>query len=361
MSKLVRAGLVTAVFTLGATAALAQGAKLKVGDPAPKMSVGSWVKGKPVNELESGKVYVVEFWATWCGPCRESIPHLTEMAKKFNGKATFAGISVYEHGSNTLKQVQDFVKQMGPKMDYSVAVDSGKADMANNWMEAAGQDGIPTAFVVGKDGTIQWIGHPMGGLEEVVDKVVAGTFDAKKAAQQAATAAAEEEKREAEFRPFQEAYQAKNYKGALKELDKLMAKHPEMETAFAYQRFNLMLKTDPAGAQAYGKKLASSTYKTNAVFLNGIAWAIVDPENPIKNPNYALAVEIAKKASALSKDQDAFTLDTLALAQYKNGQVSQAIATQTKAVALATKMGAKVPPATMSEMKARLAQFKAKK
>ncbi len=52
---------------------------LSVGDAAPKLAVKEFVKGDPIAQLEKGKTYVVEFWATWCGPCRTSIPHLTEL------------------------------------------------------------------------------------------------------------------------------------------------------------------------------------------------------------------------------------------------------------------------------------------
>jgi thiol-disulfide isomerase/thioredoxin len=61
----------------------------------PPLKVAKWIKGKPVQRFEPGKVYVVEFWATWCGPCRRSIPHLTELAKKFKGKVTFIGVSIW--------------------------------------------------------------------------------------------------------------------------------------------------------------------------------------------------------------------------------------------------------------------------
>src|SRR5437016_6214034 len=61
-------------------------AKLSVGDPAPKLQVSKWVQGDPVKEFSKDNVYVVEFWATWCGPCRESIPHLNEVYKKYKDK-----------------------------------------------------------------------------------------------------------------------------------------------------------------------------------------------------------------------------------------------------------------------------------
>lgn len=57
--------------------------QLALGSPAPPLYIQSWLKGEPVNQLEKGKVYVVEFWATWCGPCIAGMPHLSEVAEKF--------------------------------------------------------------------------------------------------------------------------------------------------------------------------------------------------------------------------------------------------------------------------------------
>lgn len=156
------------------TSASAQ--SLKVGSTAPQIKVAKWVKGSPIKSFQKGKVYVLEFWATWCGPCKKAIPHVTELAKKFAGKAVFAGISVWENQSPSdtsyFSKVEQFVKSQGAQMDYNVAVDDPNGWMANNWLRAANQNGIPCSIVVGKTGKIAWIGHPQMGLEEAVAKAV---------------------------------------------------------------------------------------------------------------------------------------------------------------------------------------------
>ena len=100
---------------------LAAAATLKVGDPAPKLETGKWVQGEPVKEFQKGKAYIVEFWATWCPPCRKSIPHLNEIHNKYKDKGLIViGQDCWEQDES---RVAPFVKQMGDKMTYRVALD----------------------------------------------------------------------------------------------------------------------------------------------------------------------------------------------------------------------------------------------
>ncbi|MCA9304712.1 MAG: TlpA family protein disulfide reductase [Phycisphaerales bacterium] len=159
--------------------------KLWVGSNAPELQIAKFVKGESVDHLAEGQVYVVEFWATWCGPCIAAFPHLSEMQADYGDKVRFIGVNVWEQktGADRIEMVEDFVADQGERMDYTVAVEvDGK--MSDTWLRPANQNGIPAAFIVGADGKIAWIGHPMS-MEEPLKEVVSGKFDAAKAAEQA--------------------------------------------------------------------------------------------------------------------------------------------------------------------------------
>src|SRR5262249_55752858 len=96
-----RVSLVMAL-ALGVAGVSARAQSLGIGDPAPKLEVKSFVKGEPVKEFEPGKNYVVEFWATWCGPCKATIPHLTELQKK-HPEVAFIGVSIWEEDQSGVK------------------------------------------------------------------------------------------------------------------------------------------------------------------------------------------------------------------------------------------------------------------
>lgn len=141
--------------------------KAKLGDPAAALNIKEWIKGQPVDVTDGKRIYVVEFWATWCGPCRVSIPHLSKIQKEFRDN----GVVVIGISDEEPSAVRPFVDKMGEKMDYVVASDDQRQTFTA-YMAAYGQGGIPTAFIVGKDGKILWFGHPMAGLEARLAKLI---------------------------------------------------------------------------------------------------------------------------------------------------------------------------------------------
>jgi thiol-disulfide isomerase/thioredoxin len=312
--------------------------KLNVGDKAPAFKVKEFVKGEAVKELAKGKVHVVEFWATWCGPCKVSIPHLSELQKKYPA-VTFIGVSVFEQKP---KDVKPFVEEMGKKMEYRVAVDSipegKKGDegaMATAWMDAAGQSGIPTAFVVNRDGVIAWIGHP-SDLDQPLADIVSNKWDVKAEAQRQKDERVREKKLRAIAEKLQKAGDD-DPKTVLAILDAAIKDDAKMEQVLATPRFEALVNLkEIEKAVAYGRRMISDLYKDNASALNELAWGLVDPDRDKKaDPKLVkVAVEAAKRACELTKNNESALLDTLGCAYFLDGDVAKAIETQEKAVKL---------------------------
>ena len=138
---------------------------LEVGEKAPGLDSVSWIAGTPV--IIGKQVTIVEFWATWCAPCRTSIPHLTKLARAEPDKLAVVGLS-----DEDAETVHPFVARMGDQMRYPVGVVDEKLHAA--YME--GQSSIPFAFLVDAEGTVVWKGHPMA-IDRPLAQVLAGTFD----------------------------------------------------------------------------------------------------------------------------------------------------------------------------------------
>jgi peroxiredoxin len=289
----------------------------KLGDPAPALTLAKTVKGEAVD-LAAGKgkqTYVVEFWATWCGPCKTSIPHLTDLQKKFKDK----GVTVIGISDETEDKVAPFVAKMAEKMDYVVAVDDGRKTF-KSYMGAYGQGGIPTAFVVNTDGQVVWVGHPMGGLDEAIEKIVAGKFD---------IAAAQVEFAEREVK------------------QKRMG---ELNASFG-KYLQLAASGDAEKSAEVGQKLLELAGKDSMV-LNAIAWNILT--NPqIKNRDLPFALKVATAAVDASGGKEAAVFDTYARALYDNGKKAEAVEAQKKAVGLAKE------EQTKTDMKKTLEKYEA--
>lgn len=303
-----RAGLFVGVVALLAFVVLVHAAQEassnpvagQIGAPAAPLTGLQWIKAGPV-QLERGSIYVVEFWATWCPPCRTSIPHLTEIQRQFKDQ----GVTIIGISDETADIVTPFVAQMDEqkKMEYAVAIDR-EGHVHKGYMEAFGVRGIPHAFIVGKDGTLLWHGHPMAGMDGVLKEVVAGQFDhVAYAAKQAA-----EEKEEARVLAL-------------------------------YKSYFTTVGANPGEAATIGAQLVGSD---NTAMLNALAWRILT-DVPQESRDLELARAAAAKAVTLTQEENPSILDTYALALYELGRkyVAQAVTLQKKAVELTTDAQAK--------------------
>jgi thiol-disulfide isomerase/thioredoxin len=162
----------------------AQNPTFKIGDPAPAIAPISWIQGTPVTKYEPGRVYVVEFWATWCPPCIKAIPHLSALQKKYADKLTVVGVNVEGLLGHEPKAdaVPPFMKKWGKDMTYTVAMDDPtKKTMSDAWITASGSLGIPTACIIDGRGELAWVGYPdqvqSYTFDQALDDTVAGKTD----------------------------------------------------------------------------------------------------------------------------------------------------------------------------------------
>ena len=139
-----------ALLALAATNALAATSEpkaptLKVGAPAPKLQCGKWVQGQPVKDFQQGKAYIIEFWATWCGPCRASMPHLNQIQDRFQSQGLVViGLSVDDGSANSVRR---FAEKLGVRFRLAMA-DEGVLD------DYGPIRSIPTTIFINRKGEI---------------------------------------------------------------------------------------------------------------------------------------------------------------------------------------------------------------
>ncbi|WP_168566679.1 TlpA disulfide reductase family protein [Crateriforma spongiae] len=186
------AAVIAIAVSMVATTANGEPAPLSIGDKAPALAIEHWIQDgngyfKPVEKFDDGTVYVVEFWATWCPPCVASMPHLAELQDRYRGN----DVQIISVSTEPLSTIEPFLEQEHPQVESTVAEITSRyclttdpdESVYTDYMLASNQNGIPMAFLVGKTGQIEWIGHPMR-LDEPLQAVIDGDWDRKAFKQQ---------------------------------------------------------------------------------------------------------------------------------------------------------------------------------
>lgn len=140
-----------------------QGKTLKVGDVAPELATSALVQGEAVSNFERGTVYVIEFWATWCGSCHAAMPHLNQLAEAMKGRPVkFVSIS-----NEQKKEVAEMLKVKPSKLAVALD-DEGKT------FGSYGVKVIPHTIVVDGTGKLAAITMPEKVTAEALENVLAG-------------------------------------------------------------------------------------------------------------------------------------------------------------------------------------------
>lgn len=306
---------------------------LRVGDVAPPLAIGSWMTGEPVRTFQPGMVYVVEFWATWCGHCLAGMPHLSDLQTKFAEQVRIVGVSDEDRD-----RVAAFLRAKADgKSDqtweevirYAIAVDTNRAETTVNYREAARQMDLPAAFIVGKDGHIEWIGHPMH-MDGALEQVVLGTWD-----RQAAAASFQSKQRLEDFlRPLNEAVnearESGDWQPALQVLEDAR-NQGVMDGDVDLAKLDVLWRADRFGEMKEVADKAAASKWNDGRDLNEIAWKLIT-RVPLEHRDLDQAQRIAERANELFDGQNASTLDTIARIYFERRDFAQAIRWQQKAI-----------------------------
>ena len=321
---------------------------LMVGDQAPPLDVQWYRPANADNLIRHGTPYVVEFWSTWCGPCIENFPVLSETQRKYEGRLTVVGVSVWEPRP---EEVYPFVEKQGDRMAYAVAADSvppppldvdNPSDWAKEngaaakaWLKASGWswDGIPVAFIVNEQGRIAWAGHPRM-MQEPLAAVVEGRWNLEAFLPEYRADRAFSTAARVIYARRRAAWQRGDHAAVLSATDELLALGPRA-SRYSGSRFHYLLAVmnEPEKAYAYAREAMAGGGPAdgNSDALNEIAATIITPDRTPAREELDVALAASKRAATLSP-AEVYTLTTLAEVHAARGEFTDAAAAQRRAI-----------------------------
>lgn len=302
---------------------------LGVGDEAPAFKIKDWVlPPEDTNiDMHDGKVHVVEFWATWCRPCKFSIPHLTRLQQEWgHDRLQIIGVTDEDEAD-----VKPWVDRNVAQIGYAIGISDNRGPQ-KTWFKAAKLPGIPVAFIVGPRGRIQFIGNPNDeSFETTLIKVLKGRFDAAKQRQAASLMADLRRNRE-----------LKNWKQYEKIAKEIIAISPKVfiDTRVDLFETQLVLMKNPTSAYAGAKEFLDTQIDSDPEGILILVDRIVnDPDISDEQRQLDFALDAATKALERFEKpgEQARALKTIAAVHFKGGNTSEAVKVARKAYRSAPK------------------------
>lgn len=266
------------------TITLERNMTLGLESPAPPIKVENWLRGQPLTSFQPGKVYIVEFWATWCASCVAALSDLVQLQEKYRDSGVeVLGIAAGERAQTAEKariKLDAWLTEKLPNLNYRVGLDYTR-EMDELWMDSSFSIGISTSFVVDRDGHIAFIGSPTQ-LEEVLPKILAGSWrisDEAKAAD--AERIAKGERTMPIFAKLTPAMKAQDWAKALSVVEEAVAVLPD-DVNFRVLHADLLLHKMhdlQAGLPVMRQLVRDAINKKSALWMAGAMRQLFDPAN----------------------------------------------------------------------------------
>jgi thiol-disulfide isomerase/thioredoxin len=139
-------------------------AQLKVGDKAPEIVITNWIQNVPKSKDLKGKFIIIDFWATWCAPCLESVPHMNDLVDKYKSRKDLVFLAITDENAEK-------VNRMLKRVHFSSIV---VADTSRKTSKDYKATSIPMCVVIDDKNQIQWVGHAAKLTKETIEAIING-------------------------------------------------------------------------------------------------------------------------------------------------------------------------------------------
>ncbi|MCA6111359.1 TlpA disulfide reductase family protein [Bradyrhizobium cenepequi] len=296
---------------------------LRMESPAPPIKLETWLCGQPLTSFQPGKVYIVEFWATWCEPCEAAIPRLVQLQDKYKDSGLeVLGVAAHERArtaDEARTKLDAWLTEKFSNLNYRIGFDY-TGEMNKLWMDPSFSVGIPTSFVVDRDGHIAFIGLPTQ-LDDVLPKILNGSWrssDEAKAADTERIAEGERTTREMThkraltepiFAKLTPAMKAGDWAKALSAVEEAVVVMPD-DISFRVLHADLLLHKMhdlQTGLPVMRKLVRDAIDKKSEVWMAGAMRQLFDPANDNSHfppaERLAMGKELSEHILALNPPQ----------------------------------------------------------